>query len=130
MSLLWRTLALLALLLAGLAVIWLPVLRELDQEPRAVQAGQQAAALVRMARAALAAPRDPGRPAALEAALEAVLGPPTGSAPGRAVGAGPDAAVAGRVAVAVATRAATDSWAGGCSNCASRLESSNKGSNS
>lgn len=110
MSLRWRTLALLALLLAGLAVIWLPVLRELDQEPRAVQAGQQAAALVRMARAALAAPRDPGRPAALEAALEAVLGPPTGSAPGRAVGAGPDAAVAGRVAVAVATRAATDSW--------------------
>lgn len=68
MNLFWRSLGLLALLLGGTALVWLPVLRELDVEPRAVQAAHQAAALARMARAALVAQRDGARAPALDTA--------------------------------------------------------------
>ncbi|RVU46628.1 HAMP domain-containing protein [Rubrivivax rivuli] len=53
MSLFWRTFFLLALLLAGGVFAWLQTLRALELEPRAVQAAQQTAGLVNLARAAL-----------------------------------------------------------------------------
>ncbi|MEO8250381.1 MAG: two-component sensor histidine kinase, partial [Burkholderiales bacterium] len=53
LSLFWRTFFLLALLLAGGVVAWLQTLRALELEPRAVQAAQQTASLVNLARAAL-----------------------------------------------------------------------------
>ncbi len=53
LSLFWRTFFLLALLLAGGIVAWMQTLRALELEPRAVQAAQQTAGLVNLARAAL-----------------------------------------------------------------------------
>jgi two-component system, OmpR family, osmolarity sensor histidine kinase EnvZ len=53
LSLFWRTFFLLAVLLAGGVVAWLQTLRALEFEPRAVQAAQQTAGLVNLARAAL-----------------------------------------------------------------------------
>ena len=53
LSLFWRTFFLLAILLAGGVVAWLQTLRALELEPRAVQAAQQTAGLVNLARAAL-----------------------------------------------------------------------------
>ncbi len=53
LSLFWRTFFLLALLLAGGIAAWLQTLRALELEPRAVQAAQQTAGLVNLARAAL-----------------------------------------------------------------------------
>lgn len=53
LSLFWRTFFLLALLLAGGVFAWLQTLRALELEPRAVQAAQQTAGLVNLARAAL-----------------------------------------------------------------------------
>ena len=53
LSLFWRTFVLLALLLAGGVFAWLQTLRALELEPRAVQAAQQTAGLVNLARAAL-----------------------------------------------------------------------------
>ncbi len=52
-SLFWRTFFLLAILLAGGVLAWLQTLRALELEPRAVQAAQQTAGLVNLARAAL-----------------------------------------------------------------------------
>ncbi len=52
-SLFWRTFFLLALLLAGGVYAWVQTLRALELEPRAVQAAQQTAGLVSLARAAL-----------------------------------------------------------------------------
>lgn len=52
-SLFWRTFFLLAILLAGGVMAWLQTLRALEFEPRAVQAAQQTAGLVNIARAAL-----------------------------------------------------------------------------
>jgi len=52
-SLFWRTFFLLAILLAGGVFAWLQTLRALELEPRAVQAAQQTARLVNLARAAL-----------------------------------------------------------------------------
>ncbi len=53
LSLFWRTFFLLAILLAGGVLAWLQTLRALELEPRAVQAAQQTAGLVNLARAAL-----------------------------------------------------------------------------
>lgn len=52
-SLFWRTFILLAILLAGGVFAWLQTLRALEFEPRAIQAAQQTAGLVNLARAAL-----------------------------------------------------------------------------
>ena len=52
-SLFWRTFILLAVLLAGGVFSWLQTLRALEFEPRAIQAAQQTAGLVNLARAAL-----------------------------------------------------------------------------
>ena len=52
-SLFWRTFALLAVLLAGGVFAWVQTLRALEFEPRAVEAAQQTAGLVNLARAAL-----------------------------------------------------------------------------
>ncbi|HEY9066364.1 MAG TPA: two-component sensor histidine kinase, partial [Burkholderiaceae bacterium] len=53
LSLFWRTFFLLALLLASGVFAWVQTLRALEFEPRAVQAAQQTAGLVNLARAAL-----------------------------------------------------------------------------
>ncbi len=53
LSLFWRTFYLLAILLAGGVFFWLQALRLLELEPRAVQAAQQTAGLVNLARASL-----------------------------------------------------------------------------
>ena len=53
LSLFWRTFFLLALLLAGGVFAWVQTFRALEFEPRAVQAAQQIASLVNLARAAL-----------------------------------------------------------------------------
>ncbi len=53
LSLFWRTFFLLAALLAGGIGAWVTTLRALELEPRAVQAAQQTASLVNVARAAL-----------------------------------------------------------------------------
>ncbi len=53
LSLFWRTFFLLALLLAGGVFAWVQTFRALEFEPRAVQAAQQIASLVNIARAAL-----------------------------------------------------------------------------
>ena len=55
LSLFWRTFCLLAILLAGGVFAWVQTLRALEFEPRAVQAAQQIASLVNLARVALAA---------------------------------------------------------------------------
>jgi len=55
LSLFWRTFFLLALLLFGGVFAWVQTLRSLEIEPRAVQAAQQIASLVNLARAALRA---------------------------------------------------------------------------
>ncbi len=55
LSLFWRTFFLLALLLAGGVFAWVQTLRALEFEPRAVESAQQTAALVGLARSALAA---------------------------------------------------------------------------
>ncbi len=52
-SLFWRTFALLAVLLTGGVVAWIYTVRALELEPRSVQAAQQIAGLVNLARAAL-----------------------------------------------------------------------------
>ena len=53
LSLFWRTFCLLALLLAGGIFAWTQTFRALESEPRAVQAAQQIASLVHLARVAL-----------------------------------------------------------------------------
>ena len=53
LSLFWRTFFLLALLLTGGVFAWVQTFRALEFEPRAVQAAQQIASLVNIARAAL-----------------------------------------------------------------------------
>jgi two-component system osmolarity sensor histidine kinase EnvZ len=53
LSLFWRTFFLLALLVASGVFAWVQTLRALEFEPRAVQAAQQTAGLVNLARAAL-----------------------------------------------------------------------------
>jgi two-component system osmolarity sensor histidine kinase EnvZ len=53
LSLFWRTFVLLALLLGGGIFAWVQTLRALEFEPRAVQAAQQIASLVNLARAGL-----------------------------------------------------------------------------
>ena len=55
LSLFWRTFFLLALLLAGGVFAWVQTFRALEFEPRAVQAAQQIASLVNLARSALRA---------------------------------------------------------------------------
>lgn len=55
LSLFWRTFFLLALLLAGGVLAWTQTFRALEFEPRAVQAAQQIAGLVNLARTALKA---------------------------------------------------------------------------
>jgi two-component system, OmpR family, osmolarity sensor histidine kinase EnvZ len=55
LSLFWRTFFLLALLLAGGVFAWVQTFRALEFEPRAVQAAQQIASLVNLARSALSA---------------------------------------------------------------------------
>jgi two-component system osmolarity sensor histidine kinase EnvZ len=55
LSLFWRTFFLLALLLAGGVFAWMQTFRALEFEPRAVQAAQQIASLVSLARVALKA---------------------------------------------------------------------------
>jgi len=55
LSLFWRTFFLLAVLLAGGVFAWVYTLRALEFEPRAVQAAQQIAGLVNLARASLKA---------------------------------------------------------------------------
>ncbi len=55
LSLFWRTFFLLALLLAGGVFAWVQTFRALEFEPRAVQAAQQIASLVNLARGALQA---------------------------------------------------------------------------
>ena len=52
-SLFWRTFVLLSLLLGGGIFAWVQTLRALEFEPRAVQAAQQIANLVKVSRAAL-----------------------------------------------------------------------------
>ena len=52
-SLFWRTFILLSLLLGGGIFAWVQTLRALEFEPRAVQAAQQIANLVKVSRAAL-----------------------------------------------------------------------------
>ncbi len=54
-SLFWRTFFLLALLLVGGVFAWMQTFKALEFEPRAVQAAQQIAALVNLARTALQA---------------------------------------------------------------------------
>ena len=56
LSLFWRTFVLLALLLFGGVFAWTQTFRALEFEPRAVQAAQQIASLVSLARAALSGP--------------------------------------------------------------------------
>ena len=56
LSLFWRTFFLLALLLGGGIFAWVQTFRALEFEPRAVQAAQQIASLVNLARAALRTP--------------------------------------------------------------------------
>lgn len=56
LSLFWRTFVLLALLLTGGVIAWTQTFRALEFEPRAVQAAQQIASLVNLARAALSGP--------------------------------------------------------------------------
>jgi two-component system, OmpR family, osmolarity sensor histidine kinase EnvZ len=53
LSLFWRTFYLLAILLAGGVFAWLQALQLLELEPRAMQAAQQTAGLVNLARASL-----------------------------------------------------------------------------
>ncbi|HSI60337.1 MAG TPA: HAMP domain-containing protein, partial [Ideonella sp.] len=53
LNLLWRTFFLLAILLGGGILAWVQTLRQLEFEPRAVQAAQQIASLVNLSRAAL-----------------------------------------------------------------------------
>lgn len=53
LNLFWRTFFLLALLLGGGVIAWVQTLRQLEFEPRAVQAAQQIASLVNLSRAAL-----------------------------------------------------------------------------
>ncbi len=53
LSLFWRTFVLLALLLGGGIFAWVQTLRALETEPRAMQAAQQMASLVNLARAGL-----------------------------------------------------------------------------
>ncbi|MEK8046116.1 MAG: two-component sensor histidine kinase [Burkholderiales bacterium PBB6] len=53
LNLFWRTFVLLAILLAGGITAWVITLRQLEFEPRAVQAAQQIASLVNLSRAAL-----------------------------------------------------------------------------
>lgn len=53
LSLFWRTFALLALLLGGGVLLWAQTLRQLELEPRAVQAAREIASLVNLSRAAL-----------------------------------------------------------------------------
>ena len=55
LSLFWRTFFLLAVLLAGGVFAWVQTFRALEFEPRAVQAAQQIASLVNLARSALQA---------------------------------------------------------------------------
>ncbi|MEP7299757.1 MAG: ATP-binding protein [Burkholderiales bacterium] len=55
LSLFWRTFFLIALLLASGVIAWTQTFRALELEPRAAQAGQQIASLVKIARAALLA---------------------------------------------------------------------------
>ncbi len=55
LSLFWRTFFLLALLLTGGVFAWVQTFRALEFEPRAVQAAQQIASLVNLARSALRA---------------------------------------------------------------------------
>ena len=55
LSLFWRTFFLIALLLASGVIAWTQTFRALELEPRATQAGQQIASLVKLARAALLA---------------------------------------------------------------------------
>jgi two-component system osmolarity sensor histidine kinase EnvZ len=52
-NLFWRTFFLLAVLLVGGVVAWVQTLRQLEFEPRAVQAAQQIASLVNLSRAAM-----------------------------------------------------------------------------
>jgi two-component system, OmpR family, osmolarity sensor histidine kinase EnvZ len=53
LNLFWRTFFLLGILLAGGILAWVQTLRQLEFEPRAVQAAQQIASLVNLSRAAL-----------------------------------------------------------------------------
>ena len=53
LNLFWRTFFLLGLLLSGGVLAWVTALRQLEFEPRAVQAAQQIASLVNLSRAAL-----------------------------------------------------------------------------
>jgi len=53
LNLFWRTFFLLGLLLSGGVFAWVATLRQLEFEPRAVQAAQQIASLVNLSRAAL-----------------------------------------------------------------------------
>jgi two-component system osmolarity sensor histidine kinase EnvZ len=53
LNLFWRTFFLLGLLLFGGVFAWVQTLRQLEFEPRAVQAAQQIASLVNLSRAAL-----------------------------------------------------------------------------
>ncbi len=53
LSLFWRTFFLLALLLFGNVLAWTYTLRELESEPRAIQAAQQIASVVNISRAAV-----------------------------------------------------------------------------
>lgn len=53
LNLFWRTFVLLGILLAGGVFAWVQTLRQLEFEPRAVQAAQQIASLVNLSRAAL-----------------------------------------------------------------------------
>jgi two-component system, OmpR family, osmolarity sensor histidine kinase EnvZ len=55
LSLFWRTFFLIALLLASGVIAWTQTFRALEFEPRAAQAAQQIASLVKLARAALQA---------------------------------------------------------------------------
>jgi two-component system, OmpR family, osmolarity sensor histidine kinase EnvZ len=55
LSLFWRTFFLIALLLVGGVFAWMQTFRALEFEPRAVQAAQQIASLVNLARSALKA---------------------------------------------------------------------------
>ena len=53
LNLFWRTFFLLGVLLSGGIFVWMSTLRQLEFEPRAVQAAQQIASLVNLSRAAL-----------------------------------------------------------------------------
>jgi two-component system osmolarity sensor histidine kinase EnvZ len=65
-SLFWRTFFLLAILLAGGVLAWLVTLRALEFEPRALQAAQNTAGLVNLARGALSTADSSGRPTLLK----------------------------------------------------------------